>query len=124
MNYILCKDVNGTWEPRGVYGSEAEARTTALTGDLLLIPIDPNQSFDTTIINEGATGAILFSLVSTDTTVQDISDRLTIAENRQGAIITAAQDLVDRVETAEGLLESAETYIIDLRQRVSDLEGA
>ena len=129
--YILCIDSNGTWEPRGIYASEAEARATSLSGDFLLIPIQPGISFDSTIIDEGTTGAILFSLISSNTTIQDLSDRLGTVETKQGQIIAAAQNFNDRLTEMEDrqdlIIErvlTAEDNILTLHGRVTVLEEA
>jgi len=84
MIYLLSIKIQSdpdVYELRGIYDSETDARNTTLDGDFLINKYQPGFALNESIIDAGQTGAVLFSKVSSDSTVQDLSDRLAEVES-------------------------------------------
>jgi len=56
--FILAKQINGKIEARGVFDDPDQARSQAISGQWLIIPVEANRIYGSNIIDEGMTGAV------------------------------------------------------------------
>lgn len=108
--------------PIGIFTSETLAKNAAddgADGEYVLIPIEPNQSYDD-LIDEDLPGALIYRSQGLEARVATLESQIALAQ-------TAFQNLSDEVDTfktqAQSAVQNLNDLIVALDARVTALEG-
>lgn len=97
--FLLCKEIEGTIELRGVFDNRSDAEAHAISDKWLVVPIEKNKLYNENLVSESITGAFwrlgktedinasIQALVSRlDNLIYQISDYQTVTDARLEAL--------------------------------------
>lgn len=102
MIYILVE--KDPVKPIGIFSSEASARSQAVEGEYLIVPVELDRLYSGGIVSEAMTGAITVKAKGTE-----LSEAVAL--------------VLSRLSTIDSQISNAATTLSDFEGRISALEG-